>query len=355
MRQVNTISEACVVGIDLGDKSSVFCALCPDGTVLRTGTVDTDWKSFKHAFSPGGFTAVIETSTHSPWVCEKLTELGCEVIVANPRRLPLIYREANKSDRNDAEKLARLGRVDPELLSPIQHRPMAFQADLAIVKSRDTLVRSRASLVNAVRSFVKVTGERLPTCGTSAFAKKVREFIPESLQPALLPLLDQIAHHDESIRKFDRQLDQLALERYPETQAMTQISGVGNLIALTFLLTLASRERFGKSRTVGAFLGLVPRRDQSGSVDKQLPISKAGNCMMRRLLVSSAHYILSSRGPDSDLKRFGERLAARGGGRAAKKKAVVAVARKLSVLMHKLWVTGEVYEPLRNSEKVQAA
>jgi len=269
--------------------------------------------------------------------------------VANPRKIPLIYREKNKSDDKDAQKLARLGRFDPELLSPIKHRSLDTHTDLSVIKARDTLVRARASLVNVVRSTVKAFGERLPSGGsTDAFPKKAVPLIPVPLRKSLMPLLDTVSQLTETIRGYDRQIDELSEKKYPETGVLKQVAGVGALTALTYVLVIEDPNRFRKSRTVGAFLGCTPRRDQSGEVDKDLPITKAGNRLMRRLLVSAAHYILGRRGPDTDLKRYGQRLLARGGS-AAKKRAVVAVARKLAVLLHRLWVTGEVYEPLRNS------
>ena len=163
-----------------------------------------------------------------------------------------------------------------------------------------------------------------------------------------MPLLGTVSQLTQTIRGYDRQIRALAEKKYPETGALKQVTGVGDLTALAFVLVLEDPDRFRKSRIVGSFLGCTPRRDQSGKVDKELPITKAGNRFMRRLLVLAAHYILGNLGPDTDLKRYGQRLIDRGG-KAAKKRAVVAVARKLSVLLHRLWVTGEVYEPLRNS------
>ena len=135
---------------------------------------------------------------------------------------------------------------------------------------------------------------------------------------------------------------------YPETDLLRQVEGVGALTALAFVLTLENPERFAKSRSVGAYLGLEPAQDQSGDRDPQRHISKEGDEMLRKLLVGSAHYILGPFGSDSDLRRHGEKIASRGG-KNAKKRAAVAVARKLSVLLQRLWVTGEVYEPLRNA------
>lgn len=348
------IEETCTVGIDLGDRKSTFCVLDEGGRVLRKGAVATNREAFLREFAPGGFRAVLECGTHSRWCSDLLADLGCEVLVANPRKIPLIYRENNKSDKEDAQKLARLGRLDPELLSPITHRSLEAHTDLSVIKARDALVRVRSSLVSMVRSTVKAFGERLPSGSTEAFPKKAAPLIPSALKTALMPVLEMVSQLTETIRGYDGQLEAMAEEKYPETGVLKQVTGVGNLTALSFVLVLEDPHRFRKSRTVGAFLGCTPRRDQSGEIDKELPITKAGNGFMRRLLVSAAHYILGHRGPDTDLKRYGQRLIARGGS-AAKKRAVVAVARKLSVLLHRLWMTGEVYDPLRNSSAVAPA
>ena len=210
------------------------------------------------------------------------------------------------------------------------------------------LVGSRTQLVNHVRGTVKSFGGRLPKCPARSFHNKAPEHIPEPLWPALGPILETIGSLTERIREYDRQLETICQVHYPETDLLRQVEGVGVLTALTFVLTLEDPYRFEKSRTVGAYLGLVPARDHSGDRDPQKRISKEGDEMLRRLLVGSAHYILGPFGSESDLRRHGEKIASRGA-KNAKKRAVVAVARKLSVLLHRLWVTAEVYDPLYNT------
>jgi transposase len=190
----------------------------------------------------------------------------------------------------------------------------------------------------------------LPKCPARSFHKKVVEHIPEALWLAIEPLLETIGSLTERIREYDRQLETISKEYYPETDLLRQVEGVGALTALTFVLTLEDPERFAKSRSVGAYLGLVPARDQSGDRDPQRRISKEGDEMLRKLLVGSAHYILGPFGSDSDLRRHGEKIASRGA-KNAKKRAVVAVARKLSVVLHRLWVTAELYDPLYNTHR----
>jgi transposase len=212
------------------------------------------------------------------------------------------------------------------------------------------LVDHRTQLVNHVRGAVKSFGGRLPKCPARSFHKRAAAHIPEALWPALGPILEQIGSLTERIREYDRQLETVCQEHYPETELLCQVEGIGTLTALTFVLTLEDPYRFERSRSVGAYLGLVPATDQSGDRDPQKHISKEGDEMLRKLLVGSAHYILGPFGLNSDLRRHGEKIASRGG-KNAKKRAVVAVARKLSVLLHSLWVSGEVYDPLRNTHR----
>jgi transposase len=292
----------------------------------------------------------IEGGTHSPWVSRLLKECGHEVLVANARKLRLIYANKRKTDEIDAENLARLARLDPKLLYPLQHRGENAQAHMAIIRSRQALVGCRTQLVNHVRGAVKSFGRRLPKCPARSFHKRAAEHIPEALLAALEPVLEQIGSLTERIREYERQLETISKESYPETDLLRQVEGIGPLTALTFVLTLEDPYRFERSRSVGAYLGLVPATDQSGDRDPQRRISKEGDEMLRKLLVGSAHYILGPFGSDSDLRRHGEKIASRGG-KNAKKRAVVAVARKLSVLLHRLWISGEVYDPLYNANR----
>jgi transposase len=287
----------------------------------------------------------LEAGTHSPWVSRLLESLGCEVIVANARKVRLIYESDRKNDRLDARMLARLGRMDPSLLAPIRHRGAETQADLAVVRSRDALVAARTQLINAVRGMVKSAGARLPKSTTAAFARKMPPLIPPELKLAVKPVLKSIEALTEQISSADEQIAGLADEKYPETRLLRQVKGVGPVIALTFVLTLENPYRFAKSRTVGSYLGLRPRQQESGNSAPQLGITKAGNGHLRWLLIQAANYILGPLAADSGLRRWGLQLASRGG-KNGKKRAVVAVARKLAVLLHRLWVTAEVYEPL---------
>jgi len=339
-------------GLDIGDKYSYLCLLDTEsGEVLEEGRVRTTPEAFERRFaSEQPLRVAIEAGTHSPWASRLLEGCGHEVLVANARKLRLIYSNKRKTDEVDAENLARLARVDPKLLYPLRHRGEESQAHIALIRSRDALVSSRTQLVNHVRGAVKSFGARLPKCPARSFHKRAQEHIPEALLAALAPVLEQIGSLTERIRDYDRRLEAIAKEHYPETELLRQVEGIGPLTALTFVLTVEDPYRFERSRSVGAYLGLVPARDRSGERDPQKHISKEGDEMLRRLLVSGAHYILGPFGSDSDLRRHGGKIASRGG-KNAKKRAVVAVARKLAVLLHSLWISGEVYEPLRNAHR----
>lgn len=339
---------AYTIGLDLGDRSSHACVLDANGEVIERRSLPTTAPALSRYFGAyRGARVVLEVGTHSPWIARLLTGLGLEVIVANPRKVRLIGENHCKDDPVDAELLARLGRVDPKLLYPVQHRTPSAQADLALLNSRDALVRSRTALINCVRGQVKTFGTRLPSCSAQSFARRTPQHVPSELAAAIGPLINQIAQFTAAIRAYDRQIEHLCNERYPETARLRQVQGVGSITALAYVLTLEDPARFSRSRKVGAFLGLVSRRHDSSQSRPQLRITKAGDEFLRRLLVTCAHYILGPFAPpDTTLRRYGEAIAKRGG-KAAKKRAVVAVARKLAVLLHRLWSDGQDYDPQR--------
>jgi len=339
-------------GLDIGDKYSYLCLIDQQGgEVVEEGRLRTNPEAFRRRFSSERpMRIAIEAGTHSPWASRVLEECGHEVLVANARKLRLIYSNKRKTDEIDAENLARLARLDPKLLYPLKHRGEESQAHMALIRSREALVGTRTQLVNHVRGTVKSFGGRLPKCPARSFHKRAAEHIPEALLPALGPILEQIGSLTERIRNYERRLETIAKDHYPETELLRQVEGIGPLTALTFVLTLEDPHRFEKSRSVGAYLGLVPATDRSGDRDPQKRISKEGDQMLRKLLVGSAHYILGPFGSDSDLRRHGQKIASRGA-KNAKKRAAVAVARKLSVLLHRLWISGEVYDPLYNAHR----
>lgn len=333
------------IGLDLGDRISRTCEVDASGTVVKRAGVATSRDgigSYFEGLPP--CRVVLEAGTHSPWVSQQLAEMGHEVIVSNSGEVYGKRRRRKRNDEMDAEFLARQGRVDVALLHPIRHRGPEAQADLALIRARDQLVGARTKLINHVRGSVKSMGFRLKGSSSDSFARQVRPQIPAVLAETLEPLLEAIEELTAKIRRCDRQVERVVKERSPEAAHLQQIPGVGPLTALAFVLLVDDPRRFERSRDVGAYFGLVPRLDESSDSTPQLRITKAGDELGRRLLVSAAHYILGPFGPDCDLRFHGERLAERGG-KNAKKRAAVAVARKLAVVMHRLWITGAAYDP----------
>jgi transposase len=294
-----------------------------------------------------------EVGAHSPWLSRTLEESGIDFLVANTRKLQLISRSDSKNDRADAELLARLAAADPALLSPVRHRGKRAQAGLALLKTRDALVRSRTAKVLQIRGLAKSFGVRLPKCATSCFSSRSRALIPEDLRPAVDPLLDAIETETALVKACDKQIRHLCDEEFPETRFLLQVHGVGEITALAYVLTIEDPHRFRRSRQVGAYLGMRPRQHESGAIRKQMHITKAGDRFLRTLLVQCAHYILGPFGQESDLREWGLALAERGG-TAAKRRAIVATARKLAVLLHRLWVSQATYQPLREEVSMTA-
>lgn len=349
---------AVTVGLDLGDRESALCVLDAHGTVLERATISTTRPALERWFSGRErVRVVLEAGTHSPWVSRLLSGAGHEVVVAHPAALyGGAKRSRRKSDRIDAEFLARQGRADVELLHPIRHRSESAQAGLALVQARDALVKSRTLLVNTVRGTCKAFGTRLPKCSAESFHRSAAEHVPQALHSALSPLLETLGELTAKIRAYDKEVERVCRQERPETERLRQVAGVGALTALTYVLVVEDPTRFPKSRSVASYLGLCPRLDESGGrgVGPELSITKAGHPLLRRLLVGAAQYVLGPFGPDCDLRRWGLDLAGKGG-RNQKKRAVVAVARKLSVLLHRLWTTGEAYRPLREELAPQTA
>jgi transposase len=355
-RQSRNISQQkLTIGLDLGDRNSWYCVLDEAGQIQLEQRVRTSAKELREVFGAMPRSRIaVEIGTHSPWISRLLSELGHEVIVANARKVRLIGESRKKDDRLDAQTLARLARIDPELLCPVKHRSAQAQADLMMIRARAGLVRARTGLVNTARGLAKSYGERLRGCNVRNMNAEKAEGLSSELQRALEPLLSAIAELSQRISEYNDRIEALAQASYPQVALLKQIKGVGTLIALTYLLTLEDAHRFGKSRDVGCYLGLQPGRRNSGQSEPQMHISKEGDPYLRTLLVQGAQHILGPFGADCDLRRWGLKLAERGG-KNGKKRAIVATARKLAVLLHHLWVSGEVYEPLHNSSRMTVA
>jgi transposase len=354
-RNRNFSQQKLTIGLDLGDRSSWYWVVDEAGRIPLEQRVRTTAKALQEVFGTMPRSRIaLEIGTHSPWISRLLSELGHEVIVANARKVGRIGESRKKDDRLDAQTLARLARIDPQLLYPVKHRSAQAQADLTLIRARAGWVRARSGLVNTARGLAKSYGERLRGCNVRNLNPEKAEGLSPELQRALEPLLSAIAELSDRIREYNERIEALAQESYPQVALLQQIKGVGTLIALTYMLRLEDPHRFGKSGDVGCYLGLQPGRRNSGQSEPQLHISKEGDPYLRRLLVQGAQHILGPFGIDCDLRRWGLKLAERGG-RNGKKRAIVATARKLAVLLHHLWVSGEVYEPLHNSNRIAVA
>jgi transposase len=348
-------AKSLAIGIDLGDTNSAYCGMKRSSQqVAAEGTVKTTVTAMYELFNQLPLQrVVIETGTHSRWVAHLLELMGHEVIVGNARKLKLISENNQKSDKVDARLLAQLGCMNVEWLHPVYVRSQDTHSDLLLVRAREALVETRTALINHVRGTVKSFGSRLAKCASEVFVEMAQEQAPELLKPALSGVLSTLEEINEQIHSYDCQIKQMCDTKYKEaTQRCMQVSGVGSVTSLCYVLTIEDKDRFEKSRHVGPYLGLVPRKQQSGQRDPQLGISKAGDEMLRKLLVNCAHHILGAHGQDSDLRRWGleiVRAAQRKGKQGARKLAAAAVARKLAVLLHRLWVTGADYVPLRRA------
>ena len=343
MKQQHQDSEV-TIGLDLGERRHRFCALDGKGEVVEEGSLNNDrvWLAGLSARYQGAL-VVMEAGAHSPWISRYLEGLGFEVIVANPRKVRAIYQDQRKSDQRDALMLARIGRMDRALLYQVRHGSEQAQQDLLRIKLRDSLVRARVSLINSVRFSLKSLGYAVRNPSSERFHKVAMEKLPEAVREMIAPSVQALAELSARIAVLEREISKLAQTKYPQALLLQQVPGVGALTALYYVLKIEDPTRFNNVRDVGAYAGLCPRRDQSGGSDPQLRISKCGDAYLRRLLVSAAQYILGPFGPRSALRDYGLMLAA-GGTARAKKRAVVAVARKLCVLLLSLWKNQTAYQ-----------
>jgi transposase len=341
-----------VVGFDIGDRRIEVCVIAADdGRVLRREKLVTQ-RAAVEAWLARELPArvVMETGTHAPWIVRAARAAGHEGIVVDARRVKLITQSSRKTDRRDAHMLARIGRSELDLARPVHVRSQRTQQVRGMLRMRDALVGSRSKQINTLRGVTKSDGLRLPSCSAEAFPRQAREAMPEPMRAMARPLLESIEQLTDAIRQYDRDLERIARQEHAQaTERLEQVAGVGTLTALAVVLAVEDPARFKDGRQMAAYLGLVPRLAQSGQQDPRMGISKEGDRYARRLLVSAAHYVLE-RGPDTDLRRWGRALETRWGPKT-RKRAAVAVARKLAVLLHRLWIGGVTYEPLRHAAK----
>ena len=339
------------IGLDVGDRVTHVCVLDGQRDVVQRSRCATRREALLSALAPyAGAAVILEAGSQSSWLSAALRQAGFAVQVADPRRVALISQDPRKTDRRDAELLARLGSALPELIGSVHHRDERTQADVSVLRARDQAVAMRTGTILLIRGLHKALGHPLPSSSAAAFRRRVVDHVAPVLRPAILPLLDLLEQLEATIAVYDRQLAELARTRYPAALALQQVHGVGPVTSVAFVLTVDDPRRFRSSRQVGSWLGLCPRSHASGDSAPQLPISKTGDGYLRRLLVQCAHYLLGPFGEDCDLRRYGLRLKARGGA-GATQRAAVAVARKLAVLLHRLWVSQATYEPLRSAAR----
>jgi transposase len=341
---------AVVCGIDLGSKHSELCLLDAAGAVIERRRLASSIKAFEKAFATmPPIRIAIETGSETNWVRRLLVSLGHSVTVADAKRVKIITDTHSKDDRRDAQWLAEILLRWPELLNAVEPRSLETETNRSLLTLRETAVEVRVKLIASARDVLKNHGEKLPKISSEAFAHKVPALVPERLRTTLEPMLAAIAAVSEQIKIYDRLVEQLCEKRYPEATArMQSIKGVGPVTALAFTLELDNNaSRLKTSRAAGALVGLRPKRRESGESKPEMSITKAGNRMLRKLLVQCAHYILSRRGEESALRKWGLDLAARTGGKRGKRRAVIATARKLAVLLHVLWSRGEDFDPMR--------
>ena len=346
MNKVACESKKIYFGLDISQKTiEIFSLIGENGRSL--GKISNTRESLEEFFDQlpapaSSITVVLETGTHSAWIGRCLEGRGHEVIVAHARDLAFIYQGTKKSDRIDAEKLARMARADKKLLHPVKLMDRKRQEALLAIKARDLLVKNRTCTINAIRGFLRSFGIEDHEYSHETI-NQLYSTLPKEIRLNLRGLFTALTAMNNCIKDYDRRIAKIAQE-YPETRTLQQIKGVGPLIALTFALVIGDPKRF-TSRECSSYTGLAPRRDQSGEEDKQLGITKCGNKLLRRLLVQGAQYIMGPFGEDCDLRDFGNRIAQRGGS-IARKKAKVAVARKLAITMLALWRNPNVgYDP----------
>ena len=341
-KQEGADMEYCTtIGADVSDKKTQICVMNknPDGkrvVIIETSCATTK-EGFLERFSKfdRSWPVVFETGTHCRWMDKLFREMGFKTIIANPSKVPSITKSNTKNDRNDARELARLAIADPEMLHPIKLRDEVFQQMLRLHHSRNLLIAQRTQLTNQIRGFAKSMGYRIEKCSTWRFHKLNKSQWPSMLEAVAWPLIDVLETIDLKFKAYDAAIQELSEQ--PEFKSMVDrvrnVYGVGIIGSTVFIAAIGGDpNRFEHSRDIGPFLGLVPSQDQSGDVDKQLHLTKAGSNIARRTLTECAGVILMSKAPETDLKLKGLRIAIRGG-KIAKKKAKLAVARCLAVTM----------------------
>jgi transposase len=333
------------IGMDLGNRKHTVCALDADGNVLFRKEVANTPDELKVFFEENkGATVAMETGLCCRWISALSKASGCDTIVGNARELAMIWGDKNKNDRNDAEKIARLARADRNLFHPVTLRDDAHHRLFQLLELREGEVKERTRRVNSIRGMCKANAVFLPSCDAALFHKVAASALPEGMRKMFRPTLDALAATDRAIRRYDAMIEDCCRRQFKaETGLLQTVPGVGPITAAAFVAAVDDPARFGKARDAGPFFGLTPGQDQSGDGDAPKQITRAGNEMVRHLLVNGANKILQRNSKDNALKRHGMKICARGG-KVARRKAKVAVARKMAVLMLAMLKSGKEYD-----------
>lgn len=334
-------SDILYVGLDVHQQMTEICGLDDAGEVRVRARVKTRAPTLRRWFAHRAPLAIcLEAGGSSPWVARLLQDLGHDVVVCHPRQIQLIAQSRKKTDRRDAELLARLLRADRALLHPVTVRSAVTQQGRAALAMRHTLVGARTRCMQSVRGVLRGFGFRVPRSTWGQLVERVQALeLPDGLPPLLAPLLTTITELTAQIAQLEQELAKIA-RTHPVVPQLRAIPGIGPLSALAFVLAVEDPYRFRKSRDVASFLGLCPSIRASGETAHRGRITKEGDRLVRFLLGQAAHACVRSTRP-SALRDWGLAVRARRG----VPKGATALARKLAVVMHRLWVTGAAYEP----------
>ena len=339
------MSKCITIGMDLGNEKHAVCALDESGQILFRKDIDNKPEVLEPFFREhAGATVAMETGLCCRWISALAKACGCEAVVCNARKLSAIWQNQHKNDENDALLLAQLTRADRRLVHPVALRDDEHHEIVQIIELRAVAVAQRTQAVNAVRGLCKACGVFIPGCDASCFHKVAADAIPRETAWKFRPMLRHLKETESLIRRYDKMLVKYAGAHFGEEVELLQtIPGVGTVTACAFVAFVDDMRRFRKARDAGVYFGLTPAQDNSRTQDKPKRITKAGNGIMRSLLVNATNYILRKSSPDTALKRHGMAICARGG-KVAKRKAKVAVARKLATVMFAMLRSGKPYE-----------
>jgi transposase len=325
------------VGLDVSLKQTSICVVDQAGSVVREGVVDSDPEliaAFVRSKAPGALRIGLETGPTTTWLWTELKRLGLPVICIDARHAKAVLKmQINKSDRNDAAGIARI--MQTGWFKEVRVKSIDSHLIKALLVSRALLVKIKRDLENQIRGLLKNLGLIIGRAKFNVFAVRTEELIEDrpELEAVIKPLLAARKAIEGQVVDLDRKVLKLARHDVQVRRLMT-VPGIGPVTALCFKATIDDPTRFKRSRSVGAYVGLTTRRHASGEVDWSGRISKCGDAMLRMYLFEAAGVLLTRVPKWSALKAWGIRLAKRNGLRKAK----VAVARKLAVILHRMWI-----------------